>query len=110
MTDSFLWRLKYQAQTLDDIPGRDEMIKNLKFMASSNDIPHMLFTGPKGFGKLEMARLFAQHILGDGYDSNCKIVYSKDPLTQAERDETRRNSYVPTKRVGSSAGRRFTWP
>ena len=110
MNDSFLWRLKYQPQSLDEIPGREEMIKNLKYLASSNDIPHLLFTGPKGFGKLQMARLFAQHVLGEGYNSNCKIVYSADPLTQTERNETRKLSYVPTKRVGSAAGRRFTWP
>ncbi|TFG20772.1 MAG: hypothetical protein EU530_02440 [Promethearchaeota archaeon] len=110
MKDSFLLRLKYQPKTLDEIPGREEMVKDLKEMAKSNDIPHLLFTGPKGFGKLEMARLFAQYVLGEGYNSNCKIVYGSDPLTQAERDETRRLSYIPTSRVGSTAGRKFTWP
>ncbi len=110
MKESFLWSLKYQPQILNDIPGREEMIKDLKHMASTNDIPHLLFTGPKGYGKMEMARLFAQYVLGDGYPSNSKIVYGSDPLTQTERDETRKLSYVPTRRIGSTAGRRFTWP
>ena len=110
MTESVLWRFKYKAFSLEEIPGREDMVQDLKHIASTNDIPHLLFTGPKGYGKMEMARLFAQYVLKDGYTSNCKIVYSSDPLTQAERDETKKASYVSTKRVGSTAGRRFTWP
>ena len=110
MTHSILWRLKYRSKTLGKIPGRSDLVNNLKSMASSNDIPHLMFTGPKGYGKMEVARLFALHVLGEGYDTNCKIVYGSDPLTQSERDETRRLSYVPTRRIGSTAGSRFTWP
>jgi replication factor C small subunit len=110
MIDSILWKLKYQPVTLKDITGRREMIQDLKQIASTNDIPHMLFTGPKGYGKMEMARLFAKHVLKEGFSSNCKIVYSSDPLTQEERNETKKESYISTKRIGSTAGKRFTWP
>jgi replication factor C small subunit len=107
---SILWSLKYRPNSMDEISGRADLIKNLKDMAQSNDIPHLLFTGPKGYGKMEVARLFAKYVLRDGFDTNCKIVYASDPLSQNERDETRRMSYIPTRRVGTAAGRRFTWP
>ncbi|MBN2154593.1 MAG: hypothetical protein JW776_00930 [Candidatus Lokiarchaeota archaeon] len=110
MNESFLWRLKYQPKSLNEIPGREEMIANLTQIAATQDIPHLLFTGPKGYGKMEVARLFTHYVLGKGSSTNCKIVYASDPLTQEERDETRRLSYIPTKRIGSTAGRRFTWP
>ena len=107
---SFLWRLKYQIKSLENLIGREEIVHRLKQISSSQDIPHLLFTGPKEFDKMETARLFAKHVLGEAYDTNCKIVYSSDPLTQNERDDTSRNSYIPTRRLGSTAGRRFTWP
>jgi replication factor C small subunit len=110
MKDSILWRLKYRPITLEDIPGREEMVQDLKRIASTNDIPHLLFTGPRGYGKMEMARLFAQYVLKEGFSSNCKIVYCSDPLTQEERSDTKKASYISTKRIGSTAGKRFTWP
>ncbi len=110
MSNSVLWRLKYKPDTLDEIIGRDALVNNLKHMASTNDIPHLMFTGPKGYGKMDIARLFAEFVLQEGYSTNCKIVYASDPLSQIERDETRRASYVSTSKLGSTAGRRFTWP
>ncbi len=107
---SILWRLKYQPKSIDDIVGREEIIESLKHISSTQDISHLLFTGPKEFDKMETARLFAKHVLGEAFETNCKIVYGSDPLTQNERDNTSRNSYVPTRRLGSTAGRRFTWP
>jgi len=110
MNPPFLWSMKYRPTHFDEISGRDDIVELLKNLATSNDIPHLLFTGSKGYGKMEVARLFAQYVLGDGFETNCKIVYAADPLSQIERDETHKESYISTRRIGSTAGQRFTWP
>lgn len=108
--DSNLWTLKYRPQNLDELIGREDFVKEINEVSKKNDIPHMMFAGPDGFGKMTAAILVAKKILGDSFQTNCKIIYASDPLTKEERDESKRQSYVSTSKVGSQAGKSFTWP
>ncbi|MHA1340930.1 MAG: hypothetical protein ACTSRZ_13320 [Promethearchaeota archaeon] len=108
--NSILWELKYKPKKLSEISARDGLINRLNSLMAKGNIPHLMFIGPKGFGKLTTAILFAKQLLGDSYSSNCKIVFASDPLTAEERAQVKQESYVSTKKVGSMAGKKFTWP
>lgn len=108
--NSSFWALKYRPTKLEDLTGRDEFVKRIMEMSKKSDIPHMMFAGPRGYGKMLFAILIAKYILGDLFESNCKIVYASDPLTKEERDAVKEQSYVSTSKVGSAAGHSFTWP
>ncbi|MHA1819254.1 MAG: hypothetical protein ACTSVC_02190, partial [Promethearchaeota archaeon] len=105
-----LFSLKYAPQDLNQIVGRAEIIDQLKKIIDSKNMPHLLFNGPNGNGKMTAALNFAKALLGDSFYANCKVVYADDPLTKEERDQVRRASYISTSKLGSSAGSSFTWP
>ncbi|MCP4762168.1 MAG: hypothetical protein GY870_10330 [archaeon] len=107
---SNLWVLKYKPKIIDEIAGRDDIIQQFKNMSKNNNISHMMFSGPKGYGKITMAILASKEILGDSFGTNFKIVYAGDPISSEERDEVNRHSYISKTKVGSMAGRKFTWP
>ena len=108
--ESNLWALKYKPNKLENLTGRDYFIKIIENISKSNDMPHLMFAGPKGFGKMTAAILVAKKILGDSYEANCKIVYASDPITAEERATVKKKSYVSKSKVGSMSGRSFTWP
>jgi len=108
--DSYLWILKYRPQKLDDIAGRAEFVNRIKQFTTRGDMGHLMFSGAQGYGKMDAAILAARDILGDSFESNCKIVYASDPLSKVEREEVSSASYVSTSKVGSTAGKSFTWP
>lgn len=107
---SNFWSLKYRPEKLDELIGRKDFKNEINQFSSGTNIPHMIFSGAKGYGKTTAALLFAKKILGDSFEANCKIVYASDPITREERAEIRRQSYVSTSKVGSMAGRQFSWP
>jgi len=105
-----IWELKYKPKNIKEIIGRDDLINNLIKLKDNGNIPHLMFIGPKGYGKLNCAILFAKELLGDSFISNCKVVHASDPLTVEERAIVKQESYVSTKKIGSMAGKQFTWP
>jgi len=107
---SNLWVLKYRPSILDELTGRDDFINRIKEIGKEDNVPHMLFTGPEGYGKMTAGILAAKEILGDSMSTNFKIVYASDPLLNEERQLVKKKSYVSTSKVGSMAGKRFTWP
>lgn len=107
---SNLWVLKYRPSILDELSGRDDFINRIREISKEDNVPHMLFTGPEGYGKMTAGILAAKEILDDSMSTNFKIVYAADPLLNAERQMVKKKSYVSTSKVGSMAGKRFTWP
>lgn len=108
--ESNFWSLKYRPDSLDDMIGRETFKEGTKGFLNGGNLPHMIFSGPKGYGKTTAALLLSEEILGDSFQANCKIVYASDPITSEERAEIRRQSYVSTSKVGSMAGKQFSWP
>ena len=47
-----IWIEKYRPKILGDIVGQDEIIERLKAYAKTKNVPHLLFAGPAGTGKL----------------------------------------------------------
>lgn len=105
-----IWRIKYLPKSLDEICGREDVVKRLKNIIKKENFPHLLFVGSEGIGKTTIARLFAKEFLGKFYDANFKIVYADTPLTTEERKQARSDAYVSTSRIGSTAGKRMRTP
>ena len=105
-----IWRIKYLPKKLDEICGRQEIIKNLKDIIKKRNFPHLLFVGAEGIGKTTLARLFSKEFLGKYSDANYKLVYANEPLTEEERALASSEAYVSTSKIGSIAGKRITTP
>jgi len=43
-----IWTEKYRPDKFEDVVGQDEIIKRVKNLTNSLNIPHMLFAGPAG--------------------------------------------------------------
>jgi replication factor C small subunit len=95
---------------LDEVCGRQEIIKNLKDIIKNRNFPHLLFIGSEGIGKTTIASLFAKEFLGRYYSANYKLIYADQPLTEEERKLARSESYISTSKIGSIAGKRITTP
>jgi len=54
------WTEKYRPQTLDEVRGRDNIIRRLKYYVKKQNMPHLLFAGPAGVGKTTCAICLAR--------------------------------------------------
>jgi len=105
-----IWRIKYHPKDLDNVCGREQVKETLKKIIQQRNFPHLLFVGSKGIGKTMIAQLFSKEFLDKDYDANFRLVYANVPLTDEERKQARTDAYIPTSKIGSSAGRRITTP
>lgn len=60
-----MWSEKYRPKKLQDIVDQKEIIKGIRNLIKSPDIPHMLFAGPAGVGKTTAALCIAMELLGE---------------------------------------------
>ena len=49
---SSLWTIKYRPKNLNDLIGRESFVNRITEISKSDDVPHMLFAGPSGYGKM----------------------------------------------------------
>ncbi len=80
------WVEKYRPKTFDDIVSQNMAISNIKEFIKSNDMPHMIFTGPAGTGKTSTALIIAKEIIGK------ENLYSS--LLELNASDTVRMDYV----------------
>ena len=66
----------------------DRMIK-----MQGGSIPHMIFSGPKGCGKVTFAKLFAENRLENPSES-LKVVTAETKITKKEKDILKKTSYI----------------
>jgi replication factor C small subunit len=105
-----IWRIKYLPKTLNEVCGREPIKERLREAINHGNFPHLLFVGEEGIGKTTIANLFSQEFLGNYFDANSKLVFSKVPLTAEEMKQARSEAYVSTSKLGSMAGKRITTP
>ncbi|KAI9245087.1 P-loop containing nucleoside triphosphate hydrolase protein [Phascolomyces articulosus] len=63
-----LWADKYRPTTLDQLTYHKGLTQQLKQMAVSENIPHMLFYGPSGAGKKTRITAILREIFGPGVE------------------------------------------
>jgi replication factor C small subunit len=69
-TESTIWIEKYRPQTFSDIRGQQEIVKRVKAFVDSQNMPHLLFTGPAGVGKTSLALVIAKNLFTENWRSN----------------------------------------
>ncbi len=72
------WTEKYRPQKLDEIVGRDPIIRRLKSYVDKKSMPHLLFAGPPGVGKTTAAIALAKEIFGEYWKQNFQETNASD--------------------------------
>jgi replication factor C small subunit len=67
---SEIWTEKYRPDKFGDIVGQEDIIKKVKALTSSLNIPHLLFTGPAGTGKSTLALIIVKELFGESWKDN----------------------------------------
>ena len=73
MTEHFqseVWTEKYRPGKFEDMVGQEEIIKRVKSLVNSNNIPHLLFAGPAGTGKSTLALIVVRELFGESWREN----------------------------------------
>ncbi len=72
------WTEKYRPQTLDEVRGRDSVVKRLKYYVEKKNMPHLLFAGPAGVGKTTCAICLAHEFFGETWRQNFQETNASD--------------------------------
>src|SRR3989344_1535678 len=65
-----IWTEKYRPSKFDDMVGQQEIIKRVKSLVQSLNIPHLLFAGPAGTGKSTLALITVKELFGTRWKEN----------------------------------------
>lgn len=68
--ESHIWTEKYRPKTFEDVVGQNDIIKNVRNLVKSLNIPHMLFAGPAGTGKSTLALIVVRELFGKNWKEN----------------------------------------
>ncbi len=72
------WTEKYRPQTLDEVRGRDNIIRRLTYYVKKQNMPHLLFAGPAGVGKTTCAICLAREFFGETWRQNFQETNASD--------------------------------
>jgi len=67
---SEIWTEKYRPKKFEELVGQEEVIKRIKNLTSSLNIPHLLFAGPAGTGKSTLALIVVRELFGENWREN----------------------------------------
>ncbi|MDO8516590.1 MAG: replication factor C small subunit [Nanoarchaeota archaeon] len=67
---SDVWTERYRPKKFDELIGQDEIVKRVKSLADSMNIPHLLFAGPAGTGKSTLALIIVKELFGESWRDN----------------------------------------
>lgn len=65
-----IWIEKYRPRKLDEVVGQKHITERLKSYVTTQNMPHLLFTGPAGTGKTTCALSLAKEMYGDEWKGN----------------------------------------
>ncbi len=70
MEDISIWTEKYRPKKFEEIVGQDDIVKKVRSLTNSLNIPHLLFAGPAGTGKSSLALIVVKELFGDKWREN----------------------------------------
>lgn len=70
MESSDVWTEKYRPKKFEDVVGQEEVLKRVKSLVNSINIPHLLFAGPAGTGKSTLALIIVRQLFGEAWREN----------------------------------------
>lgn len=65
-----VWTEKYRPKKFEEVVGQEEIIKRVKSLTNSLNIPHLLFAGPAGTGKSTLALIAVRELFGEAWREN----------------------------------------
>jgi replication factor C small subunit len=68
--DTSIWTEKYRPKIFEEVVGQDEIIKKVKGLTNSMNVPHLLFAGPAGTGKSTLALIIVKELYGEIWREN----------------------------------------
>ena len=72
MENTAIWTEKYRPSKFEEVVGQDEIIKRVKNLTNSLNLPHMMFAGPAGTGKSTLAIIVAKNLFKK-FLTSCRI-------------------------------------
>jgi replication factor C small subunit len=97
---SNIWTEKYRPNKFEDVFGQDEIVKRVKNLVGSINIPHMLFSGPAGIGKSTLAIIVAKELFKEFWKENYLELNASDARgIDVIRQEVK--NFARTKSLGS---------
>ncbi len=70
MSQSDVWTEKYRPSVFEEMVGQQEIVKRVRSLAQSLNIPHLMFAGPAGTGKSTLALIIVKALFGDKWKEN----------------------------------------
>ncbi|MBI2632357.1 replication factor C small subunit [Candidatus Pacearchaeota archaeon] len=70
MSQNEIWTEKYRPTKFEDVVGQQEIIKRVKSLVQSLNIPHLMFAGPAGTGKSTLALIVVKELFGSAWREN----------------------------------------
>jgi replication factor C small subunit len=99
-SSSNIWTEKYRPSKFEDVFGQDEIVKRVKNLVGSINIPHMLFSGPAGTGKSTLAIIVAKELFKEFWKENYLELNASDARgIDVIRQEVK--NFARTKSLGS---------
>jgi len=97
---SNIWTEKYRPNNFENVFGQDEIVKRVKNLVGSINIPHMLFSGPAGTGKSTLAIIVAKELFKEFWKENYLELNASDARgIDVIRQEVK--NFARTKSLGS---------
>jgi len=75
---SSIWTEKYRPQQFSDVKGQKEIVEKVQAFVSSQNMPHLLFSGPAGVGKTTLSLVIAKELFGESWRSNILELNASD--------------------------------
>lgn len=70
MENSDVWTEKYRPRKFEEVVGQEDILKRVKSLVNSMNIPHLLFAGPAGTGKSTLALIIVRELFGEAWREN----------------------------------------
>jgi replication factor C small subunit len=95
-----IWTEKYRPAKFEEVFGQDEIVKRVKNLTNSMNLPHMLFAGPAGIGKSTLAIIVAKELFKEYWKENYLELNASDARgIDVIRQEVK--NFARTKSLGS---------